>query len=184
MFGRLVFGGVGFAVLSLAWLPSCGRGDDAGEPTSETAGTIGDFCTAKTDCAQGLCFEGSCTMECRSSDDCAGTLLEACGVTAEGSFCMRGCEYFRLGVTCIDDVPTACSVAGEGHCEDCGCPSTLRCEDGACVEKLAVGEPCAESTDCKSDNCSDFAGICRVPVGASCDASNCDGCLVSSGSSY
>ena len=153
----------------------------------------GDICMAATECAGGVCEQGQCLTECKSNEDCRGAhrdeqsaFLDTCAVTQTGKRCLASCVYLATDFTCIDDVPTACSVAGEGHCEACGCPSTLRCVAGQCSEKAAVGEPCNRRSDCKSDNCSGFAGVCRQPVGASCTTANCDLCITgtSSGSSY
>lgn len=181
MLGRFVRGGLGLSMLMLAWLPSCSSDD---KPRKDPVKEVGKQCLSSKDCASGQCFEGSCTIECESSDDCESTKLPACGVTEIGSLCMRGCDLFRQDYTCVDEAPTACSIAGDGHCEDCGCPSSQRCDEGECIDKLPVGDACTSDSDCKSDNCSDFAGVCRVPVGATCDETNCDGCLVSTGSSY
>jgi hypothetical protein len=122
---------------------------------------------------------------CKSNDDCHSEFRGTCGVTELGKRCLEACTGFRpQNFTCVDDVPTACSLAGEGHCEDCGCPSSLRCSAGQCSEKAAVGERCDWDRDCKSDNCSNFAGVCRQPIGSSCTTANCDICITSTGSSY
>ncbi|MBX7194468.1 MAG: hypothetical protein K1X94_20600 [Sandaracinaceae bacterium] len=48
-----------------------------------------------------------------------------------------------------------------------------------------VGGSCTSDYDCESRNCSQFAGVCRVPHGAPCTVDDCDECLAwSDGTSY
>ena len=58
------------------------------------------------------------------------------------------------------------------------------CRSGPCTEKAAVGEQCALDSACKSNNCSEFSGVCRQPLGANCTTSNCDLCITSANSTY
>ncbi|HYP88108.1 MAG TPA: hypothetical protein VEQ59_08135 [Polyangiaceae bacterium] len=183
---------VGFAVagvalaLSLSSLPSCSTESANGADERAGAAALGDACAQSADCRDQLCVDYRCTKVCQSNGDCDSGGFDTCGVTEAGRRCTSSCDARARDVTCVDGVPTACSLAGEGHCRDCGCPSSQRCDQktGACGDKRAVGDPCRADGDCKSDNCSDFAGICRLPVGSSCDVGSCDVCLTSEGASY
>ena len=149
-------------------------------------GTVGDLCSEPDECASGLlCASISnaqiCTVPCASNADCpAGAYLE-CGVLADGSrVCVPEC-YLNSGLpgfACVDGVPTACELLGDEHCESCGCAAGLTCLTGtACVPPSDVGGPCDADDDCVSNNCSTFAGVCRVRLGTPCTTSDCDYCL-------
>lgn len=134
-----------------------------------------------------MCLDGGCSKHCKTDQDCAtefGGL--ACGVDATGErSCVPECDGFGGDYACVEGVSTSCEIASDEYCEECGCPSTLRCEPGqGCMPKRAAGEPCSTDDDCNTDNCSSFAGVCRVPIGAACAASNCDACLAADGWSY
>ncbi len=82
--------------------------------------------------------------------------------------------------TCVGAVSTACALVDDPtHCIDCGCAdATTHCaRDLGCLPPAAVGEPCALNNDCATNNCSTFAGVCRVAVGTACTAEDCDACL-------
>jgi len=166
---------------------SAGSAGSVGGPASGGSSKKSDGigCLTARDCAGGLCEQEQCSTPCKSNDDCRNG-LDTCGITEAGRRCMDGCPVLPLqnSYTCIDDVPTACSIAGEGHCADCGCPSSLRCVAGQCIEKVAIGEDCRFDSDCKSDNCSGFAGVCRQPIGAPCTISECDVCIKTPNSTY
>jgi hypothetical protein len=142
---------------------------------------LGADCVSELDCPGGFCGDRGCTRTCETDADCTGGAVRVCGVGADGRrSCVPECG---TGYACVDGVSTSCSVAPETYCTECGCPEMLRCEDGVgCQARVAVGEPCRGDTDCESEHCgglSTGAGVCRVPVGASCDTTNCDYCLVS-----
>jgi len=152
-------------------------------------GAYGELCAGAEDCAAGLfCASVSdskfCTVTCATNGDCPvgpnGAYLE-CGVLADGSkACLPGC-FMRsplTGFACIDGVPTSCEVLGDEQCEQCGCAAGMTCLTGkGCVPKSDVGGPCDADDDCVSNNCSAFAGVCRVPLGTPCSTSDCDYCL-------
>lgn len=46
-----------------------------------------------------------------------------------------------------------------------------------CAPLSDVGEPCSRHSDCRTNNCSLFAGVCRVRLEAACDETNCDLCI-------
>lgn len=163
-------------------------GDSAG-PTGDIGqggGRIGLPCTDDSECAGAKCgsisggnsTERVCTLPCTSDADCSNfSLARKCGVLDGGERgCTHGCPNGAL--ICIDGVPTACSVAGDSHCAECGCPADMVCKpDVGCEKKHGVGEPCKDDFDCNTTNCSTFAHVCRVPVGQSCTIGNCDRCL-------
>jgi hypothetical protein len=171
------------AAVLMAGLPvqGCSSPSDAG-PKLE----VGAWCGANADCPGGFCLERSCSKHCSADADCAEYGGLACGVDASGErSCVPQCGSFGSHYACIAGVATSCEVASDQYCEDCGCPSTQRCEpDQGCMPKRPVGEPCKTDDDCNTDNCSSFAGVCRAPIGAACDSTSCDVCLVADGWSY
>lgn len=135
-------------------------------------------CTLSSECASGACHGGICVPTCTGDSDCSGTDL--CGDSGMGFFlCLLGCEEpYSL---CEGGRPVTCISATQEHCSSCGCPVGLRCDvSGACMAISDVGGNCLLDSDCTTLNCSTFAGVCRVPVGAECTSANCDQCLVAS----
>ena len=144
-------------------------------------------CSTDLECgANGACIFERCAKACTSSEQCNGGV---CGIAPNGTQrCVPPCQetYFAAPYdthdltkiyACVDGVSTACSRVDGTHCEACGCDPNLLCTPGVgCGPKRALGEACTADSDCKSDNCSDIAGVCRVPVGQPCDPSNCDQC--------
>jgi hypothetical protein len=142
-------------------------------------------CRANSECQSGLCLtigpstSSYPTQAC--SQPCDGTCPSggACGTAPDGSMkCLPSCTTYENGqYVCSGGVEVPCSVAGDSHCDVCGCPSSLRCAPGqGCVDKSDVGGPCASDSDCKTDNCSSISNVCRVPVGQACTQDNCDLC--------
>jgi hypothetical protein len=151
---------------------------------------VGKYCQSDPECGGGgFCLENKCSKPCKEDRDCSqddsGAYPLVCGVDPQGaSSCVPDCEH-NDGYVCLDGVSTACAQAPDDQCETCGCPNSQRCEPGVgCMPKRAAGEPCKSDDDCNTDNCSDFAGVCRVPIGSACTASNCDTCLSAEGWSY
>jgi hypothetical protein len=102
-------------------------------------------------------------------------------VLADGTqACLPECDLASLltGFACVDGVPTSCDRLGDEHCAFCGCSPELTCLMGTgCVPPSDVDGPCDSDEDCRSNNCSTFAGVCRVPLGTPCSSSDCDYCL-------
>jgi hypothetical protein len=97
-----------------------------------------------------------------------------------GERCTRS-DVVPDGYVCLGGRTTSCELVDAsdegGTCERCGCAEGLRCvPEVGCRPAQAVGEPCARDAECASENCSGFAGVCRVAVGDACDSSNCDRC--------
>lgn len=148
---------------------------------------VGVRCTADAECASGVCLasEGVCTQTCASDADCAvasGLAALVCGRAAcaspEGCMqCVPPCG--SPNYTCVAEVSTDCSLADDTYCLDCGCAvATDHCvRNVGCFPPAPVGDACNLDRDCASGSCSTFADVCRVPVGAPCDATNCDACL-------
>ena len=175
-------------VLGLQALVGCGTSDTEGPKLA-----LGQSCQYDVECPGGFCLPGErrqelayCTKHCASNADCGSDGSMACGSDATGQrSCLQGCNSTNPNQVCIDGVPTSCKIAPQEQCEKCGCPGALRCQPGmGCVAKSAKGEPCKKDSDCSTDNCSRFAGVCRVPLGAACDGSNCDLCFAATGYSY
>jgi len=132
-------------------------------------------------------MEGRCTRACASDSDCSSPIWYlACGVGANNA---RMCT-FKCGadskIVCIDGVPTSCATLPETFCAQCSCPSGRRCEKGVgCMPLSDVGGPCERNTDCRTNNCSTFAHVCRVPAGQACSgAVDCDLCISKGSWSY
>ena len=145
---------------------------------------VGHYCYENRDCASGLCLDppagGYCTARCQSDAECdSGT---RCGTLPDGS---RGCLLecipdfeVQPGYACMDGVPAACKTLGQEWCSECGCPTGLRCQKGVgCLPLSEVGEACDLDSDCRTNNCSTFAHVCRTPVGQPCVSTNCDECV-------
>jgi hypothetical protein len=168
-----------YAILFLGGLLGAGCKPTGGG--SAEAG-FGTECTTPTQCTSGICVEvygvydeGYCSMPCDK-----GCLAGyACGTGPDGAqACMRSCTMGSSYYACIDGAPVACAVVDQTHCDDCGCPESLRCESGVgCVPLSDVGGPCTGNSDCTSNNCSTYLGICRTPVWAPCTVDNCDICM-------
>jgi len=179
--------------LCIGELPACSSG--SGSPRGPG---LGGDCSFQP-CFDGLCYNSSfCTRACTSDADCDGL---SCGILPDGnSYCIPGCNdsYFCVAgcndsytappdFACDGSRPVACSQAGPNHCEDCGCSPGFRCDRGShsCEPLRDVGGDCDTDSDCRTNNCSTYAGICRVAVGAACNADNCDRCkTTASGWSY
>lgn len=150
---------------------------------------VGKYCSEDAECSGGFCLTdvNTCSKPCASDSDCASTgafYEHVCGVAPTGArSCVPPCE--APGYVCVDNVSTSCNVAPDDQCAECGCSGAERCEpEVGCMPKRAAGEPCQSDADCNTNNCSSFAGVCRVPVGSACDASNCDICLSGTDFSY
>ena len=168
-------------LLAVCLLTVCGCSSENGSNKQGLRGT----CQTGADCASGVCINftsgdnGYCSAACGSQ--CPEGMV--CGTAPDGSnACMEACVTPNHGNTnywgCRNSVPVACAVADESYCHDCGCPNTLRCEPGVgCQSKRDVNGPCSLDSDCKSNNCSTYLGVCRVPVQSACSTANCDLCM-------
>jgi hypothetical protein len=92
---------------------------------------------------------------------------------------------------CEGGVVRTCAevAAPDLYCDACGCGAGMVCNAGAfarcdrvpgclCYVPQPVGAPCDADYQCESRNCSTFAGVCRVAVGAPCTTADCDRCYV------
>jgi hypothetical protein len=180
---------------------SLGCSSNSGGPPSSTKLNFGKDCTTGDDCASGVClnfnaipnpnsssgymavqYGGYCTTSCAGGCPTNYT----CGTAPDGTQeCMETCfkpdESLSDRYGCKNSVPVACNLADQTYCGDCMCPSALRCEPGVgCQERRELNGPCTSDADCKSNNCSSYLGVCRVPVWAACTADNCDLCTTDS----
>src|SRR6185503_16007268 len=115
-----------------------------------------------------------CSKSCNLGDDC-GIGLE-CGIAGDGARrCVPSCGSNSF--PCVDGHGVSCNALDDTHCGDCGgCVTGQRCEPGVgCSDARDVGAPCAADLDCKTEVCG-ANGTCRVHIGESCDATNCDVC--------
>jgi hypothetical protein len=171
-----------FALVCALTALACGGGDGP-----ESLRPVGSACSADGECASGRCLRDLqlCTVSCDEDLHC-NEYLPSCGIGPDGEMvCVNSCGYGSY-VCGEDGIPVSCEWAPETFCLECGsCPSSLRCDPGVgCVQKSLVGGPCRVDSDCHSDNCSAFAGVCRVAVGQPCTASVCDECMTSDAWSF
>ena len=181
---RQLLVGIALAASFVVLAGGCGSGGTNGDGSSGSP-TLGGLCVSDSECGPGeTCTQtlpkpvvGECTKPCAKDSDC-GKLGEVCGVLSDGSRgCLRECSI--SSTPCVDNVPIACGAAPDAYCEWCGCPAGFACDSiiaGGCIAVHDVGEPCEIDTECKSDNCSRFAHVCRVALGQNCDGTNCDLC--------
>ena len=170
----------------LSW--QCNAGSDA-----DTDRSVWPDCFTNLDCgADGVCINHACPPACATTAQCK---LGVCGLAPNGLHrCVPECSDRNVWsdstdltqrYTCLDGVSTACSLLDGTHCEVCGCGPGLQCNPRVgCEPKHAVGEPCIADSDCKSDNCSPVARVCRVPVGHPCDETNCDRCFSTASANF
>lgn len=169
-----------WSAAALCAVVGCAAGPDSGAPDSGSPGS----CRRGADCASLVCESEVCVPVCRDSGDCATD--QVCVENSLGTrTCAAPCAQLPDDYVCIDDLPVACSDAPETACETCGCPGGTRCEVGVgCIELRDVGEACVNDAECSSANCSEFAQVCRVPVGQACTPDNCDYCMTATGLSF
>jgi hypothetical protein len=191
--GRVVFSSALIGMIVGACTGS--SSEDGAKPVNNT----GQSCTSNSDCPGGFCVtvmdrtpleqrtSSSCSMGCERDSDCTSDFAVTlqCATLPDGSKgCATACNggFAPPGYVCQNGSPVACEIVGEQYCEACGCPMSLRCKPGeGCVAKSDVGGDCAFDHDCRSNNCSTFGGVCRVPLGSACDGTNCDRCLTHAG---
>jgi len=180
------------ATATVLWMGACGDDTSDGGGSGLDAGpqaALGASCESSSGCASGMCLMGAashmstmdnpiCSMGCSADADCAEAGL-VCGTGPSGaSVCAPPCGVTD-GFACVNGLSVACSRVQSGNCAECGCPAGERCgADGDLCSSLAdLGTPCAADGDCLSDNCGQD-GACKVGIGDTCDATNCDSCLV------
>ncbi len=166
---------VGPVVLSLACTQSGGAGAGSGKQ-------LGAYCFDNRECASGVCLatQSYCSAPCQTDAQCGNGAR--CGTLPDGSrVCLLECMPAineTPGYACMGGVPIACETLGQEWCGECGCPTGLRCQKGVgCAPLSEVGEPCDADSDCRTNNCSTFAHVCRTVVGQPCVSTNCDECV-------
>ena len=109
----------------------------------------GQVCTAGTECASGVCVDGTCDT-CTDKDD-----LTAC--TKEG---------VAAGWCCQDTCVAPLALDGDCGGVACKCDTNLECTDDGC--KKEAGQTCTDSGQCASKRCA-ATGLCGTPAtGAAC----------------
>ena len=143
-------------------------------------GGVGDPCSADSECSTDECFFGVCVQSCFTNADCSPDVGEQCG---PDGLCGDSCGPERAsdssGSVCIGGVWTSCESLDGSYCDLCDgrCPGQRCVAEVGCAPLSALGEDCLEDSDCNTNNCSLVAGVCRVPLGSECDATNCDLCM-------
>jgi hypothetical protein len=173
-------------LLTLMLLGACDGG--RATPPDRLGGRF-EYCERNAECQSGYCLlsaiGGRCSLPCTSTSECdPATTGTQCGLGPDGTMaCVPACGAPDSGYACVDGVSVACErVDDDRQCLACGCDPSLRCEPGVgCLAKSEVGGNCRQDSDCRTGNCSTFAGVCRVPVGQACTANDCDRCLTAAG---
>jgi hypothetical protein len=178
----------------------CSSGGSSPSPSSANGGSssvaaaaLFEACSPSRACESGLeCITANgtarCQHLCQSDADCNFTIRlivddvpATCGtLTREVKACTLPCsERYGRDFACIDGHPVECSALDEKSCSICGCADErLRCEPNVgCHPKRAVDEACTANSDCATDNCDQYAHVCRVAVGSACTPTNCERCI-------
>jgi len=170
---------------------NCAPGDFCHDTTQrcETAGIEGEYCDARTECADTMScnFDTSqCEADGDVGDECGTVDNRRCrpGLTCIGNQCVGppGVGESCLGSSCAPgavcdrdvDLCVALPVGGQA-CIRTECASGHRCEQtgqnpqGLCVVATATGEACSGHLQCGSRFCP--AGFCvaRPRLGDACD---------------
>ena len=165
--------------------------------------TIGEACTADTDCPgdgaicisdPGLLPGGYCSLACdpMGGDPMCPTGSTCLEIGRGQAFCFRDCDptatsrECRAGYGCASN-PMVPSVCLGGCTDDTDCPSGLMCDplggfsgSGTCFDPSAgPGDPCAMDTDCGAGAFCFSEDASGVPGGAcfgECDVATNAGC--------
>lgn len=163
--------------LTLLLLGACDGGGGGGDSPRGP----GEYCTGPGECTTGVCDQWQCTDTCTSDADCAALgALDRCSPLG---LCVETCSPERSevgsGLICVDGNQVSCAALDDSYCDLCDtkCPGQRCVPEVGCAPLADVGEQCEGDSDCRTGNCSRYRGVCRVPLGAACDETNCDLCL-------
>lgn len=175
------------------------RGAGGDTCTCEGMCEKGFTCDASGRCATAECGDGKCQnecgqcpadcsiLDCRGNGVCDMALGEDCILAPKDCSCMLGfiCDTSRDGaneigcnrVTCGDDHCDSPDEGSSSCCEDCGCPSTMTCDEESHSCRGGCGDGTCENAtecvtcalDCGPDQCVD--GACEPGVGEDCRTS-------------
>lgn len=165
-------------IASLFWLVHTLRNQSPGTLNSRCS--LSDHCVQNLVCSDNLCkvAEGrTCTedSQCVSGSVCSGICVKVPpGDRGKINFpcnpnntCLVGNSCVRTGeeLICKGNTGTSCN-------SDVDCVSGICSEDHVCSEPLSLGEPCTNSYNCASNNCSPvisntlastITGYCQPP---------------------
>lgn len=133
-----------------------------------------------SECVSGECDGWHCVMSCSSDEDCTADVFT--GACTNG-FCEFACTGERTRLygdrLCVGGREIECAELDDSYCDVCEgrCPGQRCVMQVGCAPLSNVGEPCDSDSDCRTNNCSLFAGVCRVPLETDCDDTNCDLCI-------
>ncbi|KAJ3185919.1 hypothetical protein HDU85_000831 [Gaertneriomyces sp. JEL0708] len=164
----------------------CGKGTLA-DPTGICKSPLGGTCTVDEDC-------GGSNAKCRDVNPDDVNVGKVCGLATpvlDGEPCVFGsdCESDACVKVSLVDSTGICKAQLGGKCNsdaDCADSITAKCKDvdpndinttSVCGLATPVpdGDSCALDNDCESSTCTkgdpltDATGICRAPLGRTCD---------------
>jgi hypothetical protein len=167
--------------------PTCSDGVKNGDETDVDCGGgncpqcgDGKSCSLASDCASGVCTDGTCVPVCLNLGDNCTLNSECCSGSCVDGVCTGPVPTCFDGVTNGDETDVDC---GGGNCPQCGdgklcslasdCASGV-CTDGTCVPVcLNLGDNCTLNSECCSGICENSecipSGGEGLPLGAYCN---------------
>jgi hypothetical protein len=125
----------------------------------------GTDCTADTDCNSGHCVDGVCCVSaCSNPCDSCNVVKGACAPSPAGTVVSQ-CEPYMCNGTAVSCPNTCVSNT------DCDQANGYSCIFGNCTQTRPLGQPCAQNSDCASQNCVDGV-CCNTPCSGFCQACN------------
>lgn len=161
---------------------NCVGGDTPPPPTPGEGGVCDPCPSGNGDCESGgFCLAyfmgapGVCGTACTSDSDCTEDTRDRC-INVSG---MGQCVRFNGDTPDCSGAPTPPPDPPDPDCvNDTDCMPGFRCASGSCVEEMTtpelgeLGDPCADSTECRSNLCAPGRNVCT----RSCDWLNTTSC--------
>jgi hypothetical protein len=133
-----------------------------------------DYRSVDTACARVFHGNAAANQACGVDADCSGTLIcdkGRCGSLRQvdpGAGCANIGEYCPQGYYCGGVSGLLMCTARPGLGAVCStevaCLEDLRCYNGICADRLAIGLACQDDGDCASGFCEPFASKCGTDV--------------------
>lgn len=142
-----------------------------------------DYRSIDTACARVFHGNAAANEACGVDADCSGTLVcdkGRCGTWRQvdpGAGCANIGEYCPQGYYCGGAsgvwMCTARSGLGAVCSPEVSCVENLRCDNGICADRLAIGLACQADGECASAFCEPFAMKCGTGVRFAEESSAC-----------